>query len=92
MRDPSLNRRGFLGAVGGLVGALGLGTARAADKRPPVTNPRATDGDDRHEPNWEERLTVTVGQKQADLVGTNDKVIQAALDYVGLHGGVLRPP
>ena len=87
MRDPSLNRRGFLGAVGGLVGALGLGAARAADKRPPVTNPRATDGDDRHEPNWEERLTVTVGQKQADLVGTNDKVIQAALDYVARLGG-----
>lgn len=35
----------------------------AADP-PPVTNPRATDGDDRFEPNWDERLTISVGEKR----------------------------
>ncbi|MEZ6077732.1 MAG: twin-arginine translocation signal domain-containing protein [Pirellulaceae bacterium] len=32
-----------------------------ADDRPAVTAPRATDGDSRFEPDWEERLTLTVG-------------------------------
>jgi hypothetical protein len=30
--------------------------------------------------NWGERLTVTVGPKKADLVGKDDKVLQAAID------------
>jgi hypothetical protein len=58
----------------------------AADGRPPVTNPRATSGD-RVEPNWNERLTVTVGPAKADLTGTNDRVLQAAVDYVARLGG-----
>jgi hypothetical protein len=54
-----------------------------------VTNPRATDGDDVHEPKWEERLTLKVGpdRRLADLAGQDDKVIQAALDYVARLGG-----
>lgn len=48
---------------------------------------RATDGDDRAEPNWDERLTLTVGPKQADLVGNDDKVLQAAVDYMARVGG-----
>jgi len=52
-----------------------------------VTNPRATDGDERFEPDWDERLTVTVGQKQGDLIGSDDKVLQAAVDYVARLGG-----
>jgi hypothetical protein len=58
-----------------------------ADGRPSVDNPRATDGDERFEPNWDERLTVTVGQKQGDLIGSDDKVLQAAVDYVARLGG-----
>jgi hypothetical protein len=51
-----------------------------------VSNPRAIAGD-RVEPVWDEMLTVTVGQKDADLVGTTEKVIQAAVDYVTQRGG-----
>lgn len=62
-------------------------TRSFADERPRVTDPRATDGDSRHEPNWDERLTVTVGHANADLVGRDDKVLQAAVDYVAGKGG-----
>ena len=79
------NRRMFLASLGAMVAA---GSRRAiADGRPPVRNPRATDGDERFEPNWNERLTVAVGQKQGDLVGSDDKVLQAAVDYVARLGG-----
>ncbi len=62
-----------------------------ADERPQVTSPRATDGDRRFEPNWDEHLTITVGTKSGDLIGTSDKVIQAAVDSVGrLGGGTVR--
>ncbi|RPI88310.1 MAG: right-handed parallel beta-helix repeat-containing protein [Planctomycetaceae bacterium] len=55
--------------------------------RPAVDNPRATSGDDVHEPNWEERLTLTVGPHDADIVGTSEKAIQAAVDSVTRWGG-----
>ena len=58
----------------------------AADP-PPVMKPRATDGDDRFEPNWDERLTISVGEKTGDMIGKTDRVIQAALDYVARLGG-----
>ena len=45
------------------------------------------DGDDRFEPNWEQRLTITVGRQKADLIGSDDKVLQAAVDYVAGKGG-----
>ncbi|MFO0427488.1 MAG: right-handed parallel beta-helix repeat-containing protein [Planctomyces sp.] len=67
-----------------------------ADQRPPVTSPRATDGDTRHEPEWEERFTITVGPESGgstppDLAGKDDRVIQAAVDYVArLGGGTVR--
>jgi nitrous oxidase accessory protein NosD len=32
-------------------------------------------------------LTVTVGPAKADLVGTDEKVLQAAIDYVSRYGG-----
>lgn len=61
------NRRQLLQAVPGLLGsAVGLGLAWA-DERPEGTQPRATSGDP-VEPNWEQRLTLTVGPHQADLV------------------------
>lgn len=81
-----LQRRQFVGAVGGLVaGACGLGLTRA-DDLPKNTNPLAIFGDT-VEPDWEQGLTLTVGPKKADLVGTTDRVIQAAVDYVGRRGG-----
>src|SRR5262249_16421786 len=37
------------------------------------------------------RLTITVGPKEADLVGTSERVLQAAVDYVArLGGGTVR--
>ncbi len=47
---------------------------------------RATSGD-YIEPNWKEQLTITVGPKKADIVGTEQKAIQAAVDYVARLGG-----
>lgn len=52
-----------------------------------MTRPRATSGDSRVEPEWSQRLTVTVGPADADLVGTNDRALQAAVDYVARLGG-----
>jgi hypothetical protein len=75
-----------LRTVGGLVtGTLGATLARA-DDLPRNTNPRAIFGDP-VEPDWDQRLTITVGPEKADLVGATDKVIQAAVDYVARRGG-----
>ena len=52
-----------------------------------MTQPRATSGDKAFEPKWDEKLTITVGPKKADLVGSSDKVLQAAVDYVSRFGG-----
>jgi hypothetical protein len=69
-----------------LVVLLGVATTRA-DEPPPVTTPRATSGDTASEPDWSQRLTITVGTKDANLVGDTDKVIQAGVDYVARLGG-----
>ena len=53
-----LTRRGFLGSVAAVSAAAGL--RAAAVEPPPVTQPRATSGD-AVEPDWDERLTITVG-------------------------------
>ncbi|MBI5820207.1 MAG: right-handed parallel beta-helix repeat-containing protein [Verrucomicrobia bacterium] len=58
-----------------------------AAERPPVTHPRATSGDTVAEPRWDQRLTVTVGPEKADLIGTSDRVLQSAVDYVARLGG-----
>jgi hypothetical protein len=85
-RWPRANRRQFLGSTAGLLlGSIGSATLRA-DDLPPVTNPRATSGD-AIEPKWDERLTITVGPKKADLVGSDEKVLQAAVDYMARVGG-----
>jgi Right handed beta helix region len=47
---------------------------------------RATSGD-HVEPGWEERLRITVGPEKADLIGSDHKVLQAAIDYVARLGG-----
>ena len=83
---PKLQRRHFLQAMSTLAaGAFTTALARAADL-PENANPRAIFGD-RVEPDWDQRLTITVGPKKADLVGTTDRVIQAAVDYVAPRGG-----
>ena len=88
---PRCNRRQMLGAAGAFsLGAAFAGRATAGSDRDshpvPVTNPRAISGD-RVEPAWDDLLTIRVGCKDADLVGTTDKAIQAAVDYVAQRGG-----
>jgi hypothetical protein len=87
-----MDRRGFLvGSMSALAAHATYGLA--SDSSPPsssapeVTNPRATDGDDRHQPRWDETLTITVGTDKGDLIGKDDRVLQAALDYVARLGG-----
>ncbi|MCP5540573.1 MAG: right-handed parallel beta-helix repeat-containing protein [Akkermansiaceae bacterium] len=58
-----------------------------AAERPEVTRPRATSGDSAVEPDWEERMTVTVGLSGADINGAGHEAIQAAVDYVAGYGG-----
>jgi Right handed beta helix region len=78
--------RASLGAlvVNGLVRQLAAGETETG---PAVVNPRATSGDALHEPAWEERLSISVGPKKADLVGNNEKALQAAVDYIARAGG-----
>jgi len=82
MKTPLVSRRHFLTSA-----SLLLAASAWADKRPPVTNPKATDGDGVAEPDWEKRLSISVGPKKADLVGSNEKVLQAAVDYMSRMGG-----
>jgi hypothetical protein len=71
------DRRRFL-AAGAALAAL------AADAPP---GPRRATSGDRVEPEWQERLTLTVGPKTGDLVGSSEKAIQAAVDAVARLGG-----
>ncbi|MDA1232258.1 MAG: hypothetical protein O2856_15905, partial [Planctomycetota bacterium] len=86
----AFRRRQFLSTLAGSAAAMTAASASRsvlASDPPQVTNPRATDGDERFEPTWDERLTISVGEKSGDLIGSTDKVIQAALDYVARLGG-----
>lgn len=58
-----------------------------AAERPPVTVPRQTSGDMAVQPKWEEGLRITVGMKDADIVGSDQRAIQAAVDSVARMGG-----
>src|SRR5262249_18446040 len=91
MFDPtasSLDRRRFLGsasasaALAGSVAAAGSADTPAQpaqpDGRPPVTNPRATSGDTKCGPKWDEMFALTVGNGTGDMAGTDQRVIQAA--------------
>jgi hypothetical protein len=85
-----MNRRDFVTAA---FTNLAIGSAalrgvpgRAGEQPVPDKNPRATSGD-HIEPSWAERLTLTVSPQKADLVGANEKVIQAAVDSVARWGG-----
>ena len=58
-----------------------------ASERPIVTQPRQTSGDKVVQPSWQDTLTVTVGNEDADLVGNDQRVIQAAVDSIARFGG-----
>ncbi|MGA2986148.1 MAG: right-handed parallel beta-helix repeat-containing protein [Terriglobia bacterium] len=85
-----MNRREFVtSAVTSMTmgsAALRGAAASASEDAVPVKIPRATSGDP-IEPNWAERLTLSVGLQKADLVGSSEKVIQAAVDSVARWGG-----
>jgi len=84
--SPRFRRGQFLQTLGGLTaGAFGAVLARA-DDLPGNPNPRAIFGDT-VEPDWKQRLMITVGPEKADLVGTTDRAVQAAVDYLGRRGG-----
>lgn len=83
---PSVTRRRFLQATC-TAATLGCASRCWAGDLPPVTDPRATDGDAANEPTWDEQFTITVGPRKADLVGTSDRVIQAAVDTMARRGG-----
>lgn len=86
--NTRLSRRGLLTSTAAL---LACGWLPAQDGRPPVARPRATDGDERFDPNWDERFTFTVTPEMAKAAGSGDRAIQAACDYVSrLGGGTVR--
>lgn len=85
MSQRSLARRALLAIV--ICGVIISERLTAADGRPPVTSPRATSGDTAVEPKWDERVTITVGSKEGDLIGSTEKVLQAAVDAVARLGG-----
>ncbi|MDZ4687750.1 MAG: right-handed parallel beta-helix repeat-containing protein [Planctomycetaceae bacterium] len=90
MTTLETSRRQFLTLTGFAALSAGTRLARSAEtptNRPAVTSPRATSFDNAVEPNWDERLTITVGPKDADIVGTSHKALQAAVDYVANLGG-----
>jgi hypothetical protein len=78
-------RRSFLRAAS--AGALAAWPISALAADPPaVSHPRATSGD-RVEPDWQQRLSISVGPAHADLVGTDQRPLQAAVDYLAALGG-----
>jgi len=84
-RRELLGRRQFLG-----ISAAFLTAPAWAGEKDTNAEARTISGDTQ-EPDWAERLTVSVGPKGADLLGSDDRVIQAAVDYVArLGGGAVR--
>lgn len=74
-----------------LILGLGLPLLGGAVDPPAVTRPRQTSGDTAVQPAWEESLTVTVGPTGADIMGSDHRAIQAAVDHVArLGGGTVR--
>src|SRR5580692_4136594 len=79
-----MHRRAFMNLAA--MGSAAVAGGATGESAIPVTIPRATSGD-AIEPQWDERLTLTVGPSKADLVGSNEKVIQAAVDSIARWGG-----
>jgi nitrous oxidase accessory protein NosD len=68
-------------------GAAIVSSPLPAAERPAVTAPRQTSGDRAVEPAWEQRLTITVGTRDADIVGSDQRAIQGAIDQLARLGG-----
>jgi Right handed beta helix region len=84
-----MNRRLFLAAAPAMLAGGRIAVADVPARAPEVTRPRATSGD-AIEPDWEQRIKITVGPEKADMVGSDHRLIQAAVDYVaGLGGGTV---
>src|SRR5262245_60935622 len=79
-------RRRFLRTLGAMAAGAAGGLLARAEDLPENKDPRAIHGD-ATQPDWDQRVTLTVGPKKADLAGTTDRVIQAAVDYVARRGG-----
>ena len=77
-------RRGFIGAAAMLAGGAFTGTGKAVEQAGEVSAARSSTSAE--EPAWS-AISVTVGPHKADLVGTSEKVIQAAVDYIAGWGG-----
>ncbi|MBM4090408.1 MAG: hypothetical protein FJ276_13450 [Planctomycetes bacterium] len=67
MTSTMFHRRSFLQpAWAAALAGAGASNLRLLGGEPPtVTNPRATDGDHVHEPDWVRRVTITVGPDKA---------------------------
>lgn len=96
MTISSVTRRSFLGWTAGLSAATVLSQRVSAEDESVtlgggpakiISRPRSTSGDKAIEPKWDEKLTITVGPKDADIVGTSHKALQAAVNYVASLGG-----
>jgi hypothetical protein len=83
----AIDRRDLLKLSAGVLVGGGLAGVLRGEDRPAVVNPRATSGDTLAEPEWEERLTVTVGPKDGQITGTSEMALQAAVDTVARFGG-----
>lgn len=82
-----MNRREVLRVASGAVAGWGWVRWAGAADMPQVKCPRATSGDLAVEPDWEQRLVISVGPRGADLAGESEKPIQAAADYLARLGG-----
>lgn len=80
------SRREWLGVSGmGMLAGCVMPSVTGECMR--YSRPRATSGDRRAEPDWEERLTVTVGGADADIGGFTERAVQAGLELVAGQGG-----
>ncbi len=65
-----------------------LGCCAFAVEPPPIKQVRQTSGDMVSQPDWAERLNISVGpDENASIRGSSEKAIQAAVDYVARLGG-----
>ena len=82
-----LDRRHFLGTASATIALSVTAASSESADRPPVKVARATSGDSASEPAWDEKLTLSVGPQKGDLIGGDEKPIQAAVDYLARLGG-----
>lgn len=87
----TMNRRDLLRVAAGLAAGVVCWNRADAGDMPEITKPRATSGDMMVEPDWDERLSITVGPGKADIAGNTGTAIQAGVDYLArLGGGTLK--